>query len=97
MLFVNGNDFDISSVWESSKKIPVWIKYGERGKVKGAKFIYRLRGRGPLIFRGGIFRFLGGGEVGSVFAIKWLMHLIKCILSETKLSRAVYLSELLHF
>ena len=53
------------------KKIPVWIKYGERGKVKGAKFIYRLRGRGPLIFRGGIFRSLGGGEVGSVFAIKW--------------------------
>ena len=71
MLFVNGNDFDISSVWESSKKIPDWIKYGERGKVKGAKFIYRLRGRGPLFFRGGIFCFLGGEEVGSVFAIKW--------------------------
>ena len=71
MLFVNGNDFDISSVWESSKKIPVWIKYGERGKVKGAEFIYRLRGRGPLIFRGGIFLSLGEGEVGSVFAIKW--------------------------
>ena len=71
MLFVNGNDFDISSVWESSKKIPVWIKYGERGKVKGAEFIYRLRGRGPLIFRGGIFCSLGEGEVGSVFAIKW--------------------------
>ena len=53
------------------KKIPVWIKYGERGKVKGAEFIYRLRERGPLIFRGGIFCSLGEGEVGSVFAIKW--------------------------
>ena len=39
--------------------------------MKGAKFIYRPRGRGPPYFRGGIFRFLGGGEVGSVFAIKW--------------------------
>ena len=39
--------------------------------MKGAEFIYRLWGRGPLIFRGGIFRSLGGGEVGSVFAIKW--------------------------
>ena len=47
------------------------MEKGERGKVKGAKFIYRLRGRGPLYFRGGIFRFLGGEEVGSVFAIKW--------------------------
>ena len=54
-------------------------------------------GKGASFFQGGIFRFLGGGEVGSVFAIKWLMHLIKCILSETKLSRAIYLSELLHF
>ena len=59
MLFVNWNDFDISSVWESSKKIPVWIKYGERGKVKGAKFIYRLWGRGPL-FLGGNFSFFSG-------------------------------------
>ena len=45
MLFTNGNDFDISSVWGSSKKIPVWIKYGERGKGKGAEFKYRLRER----------------------------------------------------
>ena len=44
---------DISSFWESSKKIPVWIKYGERGEVKGAKFIYRLWGTGPLFFGGG--------------------------------------------
>ena len=61
---------DISSFWESSKKIPVWIKYGERGEVKGAKLIYRVWGTGPLFFGGGgIFRFLGGREVGSVFAI----------------------------
>ena len=68
---------DISSFWESSKKIPVWIKYGERGEVKGAKFIYRVWGTGPLFFGGGefsLFRGKGGwisfrykvykGEVG---------------------------------
>ena len=43
------------------KKIPVWIKCGERGKVKGAKFIYRLWGRGPPIFRGEFFVFRGRG------------------------------------
>ena len=62
---------DISSFRESSKKITVWIKYGERGEVKGAKFIYRLWGTGPLFFGGGgnspLFR---GREAGSVFAIK---------------------------
>ena len=71
MLFDNANDLDISRVCESSKKkIPVWRKYGEGGKVKGAKFIYRLWGREPLSFGGGIFRILGGREVGPVFAIK---------------------------
>ena len=55
---------DISSFRESSKKIPVWIKYGERGEVKGAKFIiYRLWGTGPLFFGGGILRFLGEGRL----------------------------------
>ena len=58
-------------VCESSKKIPVWRKYGEGGKVKvkGAKFIYM--GKGASFFPGGeIFRILGGREVGPVFAIK---------------------------
>ena len=68
-----------------------------RGKGEGSKIYISSMGKGASFFQGGIFRFLGGGEVGSVFAIKWLMHLIKCILSETKLSRAIYLSELLHF
>ena len=61
---------DISSFWESSKKIPFWIKYGEKGKVKGAKFII-VYGEQGLFFPGVEFlRFLGGREVGSVFAIK---------------------------
>ena len=51
-------------VCESSKKIPVWIKYGEGGKVKvkGAKFIYM--GKGASFFPGGgnfsYFRGQGG-------------------------------------
>ena len=57
---------DISSFWESSKKSLVWIKYGE----KGAKFIIVYGELGLFFSGGGIFRFLGGREVGSVFAIK---------------------------
>ena len=57
---------DISSFWESSKKSLVWIKYWE----KGAKFIIVNGELGLFFSGGGIFRFLGGREVGSVFAIK---------------------------
>ena len=39
------------------KKILVWIKYGERGKVKGAKILYRPWG-------GGDFKSSGVREVG---------------------------------
>ena len=65
MLFVKGNDFDISSVREISKTNPCLDKYGERGKVKGAVhvFIYRLWGGRPFFFRGGdfsVFRGKGG-------------------------------------
>ena len=49
---------DISSIWESSeKKIPVWMKYGERGKVKGEKF-YIVHGEGGP-FGGGFSVFRG--------------------------------------
>ena len=67
-MFVNGNDFDISSVWESSVKTPCLDKYEERGKLKGAVHVYIVYGEGGLFFfRGGIFRFfLGGREVGPV-------------------------------
>ena len=71
MLFVNGNDFDISSVWESSEKNPFLDKIWRKGKGEGSKIYISSTGKGPLIFRGGIFRFLGGGEVESLFAIKW--------------------------
>ena len=60
MLFTNGNDFDISSVWGSSKKkIPVWIKYGERGKVKeqNLNIVYGKEG----LFLEGVSDFRGKG------------------------------------
>ena len=57
-MFVNGTT-DISSVWESSeKKILDWIKYGERGKVKGAKILYRPWG-GWSLRGGGILSLVG--------------------------------------
>ena len=61
MLFVSGNDFDISSVCESCKKNPCLDKIWRKGKVKGAKFTYRLGGRGPF-FSGveGNLSFFGG-------------------------------------
>ena len=71
MLFDNANDLDISRVCESSKKkIPVWRKYGEGGKVKGAKFIYRLWGREPLSFGGGNFSYFGGKGGWTSFRYK---------------------------
>ena len=71
MLFVNGNDFDISSVWESSKKYPCLDKIWRKGKGEGSRIYISSTGKGASLFQRGIFRFLGGGEVGSVFAIKW--------------------------
>ena len=57
------------------REIPVWIKYGETGKVKGAKFLYRpweggSFGGGFAVFRGkrgwnqwSLTEFLGKGGV----------------------------------
>ena len=45
---------DISSIWErSEKKIPVWIKYGEKGKGKGSKIFISSMGRGGPFWAGG--------------------------------------------
>ena len=60
MLFTNGNDFDISSVWGSSKKIPVWIKYGERRKVKEQNLNIVYGKEGLFLGRGLDFRGKGG-------------------------------------
>ena len=67
MLFTNGNDFDISSVWGSSKKKnPCLDKIWRKGKGKGAEFKYRLGERRTLLGGGGWIS--GGREVGSVVA-----------------------------
>ena len=58
---------DISSIWErSEKKIPVWIKYGEKGKGKGSKIFISSMGRGGPFWAGGggNFQFSGVREVG---------------------------------
>ena len=52
VLFVNGNNFDISSIWKVVKKIPVWIKYGERGKVKEQNLYIVSGDGGPFIVVG---------------------------------------------
>ena len=44
------------------REIPVWIKYGETGKVKGAKFLYRPWEGGALW--GGDLQSSGVREVG---------------------------------
>ena len=70
-MFFNGNDFDISSVCESSKKNSCLNKIRIKGKGKGSKIYISSMGKGASFFRGGeISRFLGGREVRSVFAIK---------------------------
>ena len=65
MLFTNGNDFDISSVWGSSKKKnPCLDKIWRKGKGKGAEFKYRLGERRTLL--GGGVGFQGEGRLDQL-------------------------------
>ena len=61
-------------VCESSKKNPCLEKIWRRrkGKGKGSEIYISSMGKGASFFPGGggIFRILGGKEVGPVFAIK---------------------------
>ena len=50
MLFVNGNDFDISSVWESSEKNPCLDKIWRKGKGEGSKIYISSMGKGASFF-----------------------------------------------
>ena len=52
------------------KKNPCVEKIWRRGKGKGSEIYISSMGKGASFFRGGIFRILGGREVGPVFAIK---------------------------